>query len=53
MRWAGKVTRRGERRGVQRVLVGNLRERPLRRPWCRWENYIKMDHSGSGGMNWI
>jgi hypothetical protein len=27
MRWAGKVAFMGERRGVYRVLVGNLRER--------------------------
>ena len=27
MRWTGHVARMGERRGVYRVLVGNLRER--------------------------
>jgi hypothetical protein len=27
MRWAGHVARRGEVRGVRRVLVGSLRER--------------------------
>jgi hypothetical protein len=27
MRWAGHVARMGKRRGVYRVLVGNLRER--------------------------
>jgi hypothetical protein len=27
MRWAGHVARMGERRGVYRVLWGNLRER--------------------------
>jgi len=27
MRWAGNVARIGKRRGVYRVLVGNLRER--------------------------
>ena len=27
MRWAGHVARMGERRGVYRVLVGNLKER--------------------------
>jgi len=27
MRWAGHVARMGEDRGVQRVLVGSLRER--------------------------
>jgi len=53
MRWAGNVTRIDERRGVQKVLVGNLRERPLGRSWCRWEDYIKMDHPESGGMGRI
>jgi len=27
IRWAGHVTRVGDRRGVYRVLVGNVRER--------------------------
>jgi hypothetical protein len=27
IRWAGNVARMGERRGIYRVLVGNLRER--------------------------
>jgi hypothetical protein len=27
MRWAGHVARMGERRGIYRVLWGNLRER--------------------------
>ena len=27
MRWAGRVSRMGERRGLYRVLVGNLRDR--------------------------
>jgi hypothetical protein len=34
----------GERRGMNRVLVGNLREeRPLGRPRRRWEDNINMD----------
>jgi len=37
MRWAGNVARMGERRGVYRVLVGNLRER---------------DHLGDPGVDW-
>jgi len=36
MRWAGHVARMENRRGVYRVLVGNLRER---------------DHWGDPGMN--
>jgi hypothetical protein len=46
----------GEGKGVYRVLVGRLkRKRPLRRPWRRWENNIKMDlgEIGIGGANWI
>ena len=50
MRWAGLVTRMGERRGVHRVLVGKSEgKRPLGRPRCRWENNIKMDHQEVGG----
>jgi hypothetical protein len=34
----------GEERGVYRVLVGKPEgERPLARPWRRWEDNIKMD----------
>jgi len=44
MRWAGNVTRMGERRGVYRVLVGRPKgKRPLGRLGRRRENNIKMD----------
>ena len=44
MRWAGHVTRMGERRGVFRVLVGKPEgKRPLGRPRRRWEDNIKVD----------
>ena len=44
MRWAGRVARLGERRGVYRVLVGKPEgKRPLGRPRRRWEDNIKMD----------
>ena len=44
MRWAGHVTRIGERRGVCRVLVGKPEgKRPLGRPRRKWEDIIKMD----------
>ena len=45
----------GERRGVYRDLVGNLRERPFGRPRHRWEDNNKMDlqEVGCGGMDWI
>jgi hypothetical protein len=44
MRWTGHVARKGEERGVYRVLVGDLeRKRPLGRPRRRWVDNIKMD----------
>jgi len=43
MRWAGNVTRMGER-SLYRVLVGKpAGKRPLGRPGSRWEDNIKMD----------
>jgi hypothetical protein len=56
MRWAGHVVCLGESRGIYRVLVGKPEgERPLGRPRCRWENYIKMDlqEVGCGCTYWI
>jgi len=39
MRWAGRVARMGEGRGVYRVLVGKPEgKRPLGRPRHRWED---------------
>jgi hypothetical protein len=44
MRWAGHVTRLGERRGTCRVLVEKTeRNRPLGRPRRKWEDSIKME----------
>jgi len=44
MRWAGRVARMGERRGVCRFMVGKpVGKRPLGRPRRRWEDNIKMD----------
>jgi hypothetical protein len=46
----------GEGRGVYRVLVGRPEgKKPLGRPRCRWEDYIKMDlrEIGIDGTNWI
>jgi hypothetical protein len=44
MRWAGHVARRGERRGVYKVLVVNPEgKRPLGKPRRRREDIIKMD----------
>jgi hypothetical protein len=56
MRWAGHVTRMGEKRGAYRILVGRPEgRRPLGRPRCGWEDNIKMDLREVGwvGMNWI
>ena len=50
MRWAGRVARMGEGRGVHRVLVGKPEgKRPLGRPRRRWEDNIKMDRQEVGG----
>jgi len=44
MRWAEHMARRGERRGVHRVLMGKPEgKRKLGRPRHRWEDNIKMD----------
>ena len=56
MRWVGHVTRREERRGAYRVLVGKPEgKRPLGTPKRLWEDNIKMDlqEVGCGGMNCI
>jgi hypothetical protein len=56
MRWAGHVTRMGEKRNAYRILVGNPEgKRPLGRPKRRWMNNIKMDlrQIGWDGMDWI
>jgi hypothetical protein len=56
MRWAGRVARTGEGRGVNRVLVGRPEvKRPLGRPRHRWGDNIKMDlrELGIDGTNWI
>ena len=52
----GHVARRGERRGIYRVLVGKPEgKRLIGRPRRRWEDNIKMDLQkvGRGGMDWI
>jgi hypothetical protein len=56
MRGVGHVAHRGAGRGVYRVLVGRLKgKRPLERPRCRLEDYIKMDLTEIkiDGANWI
>jgi hypothetical protein len=56
MRWAGHVARKGQERGVYRVLVGRPKgKRPLGRSRRRWEDNSKMDlrEIGIDGANWI
>jgi len=56
MRWAGHVARKGEERGVYRVLVRKPEgKRPLGRPRLRWVDNIMMDlqEVGCGYMDWI
>jgi len=59
MRWAGHVARMGEDRGVQRVLVGNLRERGHwgdqdvdRRIILRWI-FRKLEGVVGTGWSWL
>ena len=56
MRWAGHVVRKGEERGVYRVLVRKPEgRRPLGRPRRRWADNIRMDLQKVGcmHMDWI
>ena len=56
MRWAGRVARMGEDRGVHRVLVGKPEgKRTLARQRRRWEDNIKMDlqEVGGGRGDWM
>ena len=56
LRWAGHVSRKGEGKGVYRLLVGKPgRKRPLGRPRRRWENNNNMvlHEVGFAGMHWI
>jgi hypothetical protein len=56
MRWAGCVTRMGEKRNAYRISVGKPEgKRPLGRSRRRWEDNIRMDlrEIGWGGIDWI
>jgi hypothetical protein len=56
MRWAGHVTRMGEKRDVYRVLMGKPEgKRPLERPRRRCEDGIRMvlREIGWGSVDWI
>jgi hypothetical protein len=45
IRWVRHIACIRKMRNLYKILVkkseGN--KRPLRRPWCRWEDYIKID----------
>jgi hypothetical protein len=56
MRWAGHVTRMGEKRNAYRLLVGKPKgKRPLGRPRRRWMDNIRMDlgEVGWSDVDWI
>jgi hypothetical protein len=56
MRWAGHVTRMGDKKNAYRLLVGKPeRKRPLGRPRCRWVDNIRTDlgEVGWGDVDWI
>jgi hypothetical protein len=56
MRWAGHVARMGEERNVYKVLMGKPEgKRPLGRPRCRREDWIRMNlrEIGWGSVDWI
>jgi len=55
MRWARRVARMMDGKGVHGVLMGKPEgNRPLARPRRRWENGIKKGlEVGCGGMDWI
>jgi hypothetical protein len=56
MRWAGHVTRTGEKRNAYRIFVGKPEGKiPLGRPRHRWVNNIKIDlrEIGWDGVDWI
>jgi hypothetical protein len=56
MRWAGHVTRMGEKRNAHRLLVRKPEgKRPIGRKRRRWIDNIKMDFLGIGldELDWI
>jgi hypothetical protein len=55
IRWAGHVVCMGEMRNSYEISSGKPEEKsPLRRPRCKWEYNIKVDHReiGFGGVDW-
>jgi len=55
MRWAGHTAHMGDMRYAYRVLVGRPeRNRPLPRPWSRWDDIFLtyLQAVGRTGMDW-
>jgi hypothetical protein len=56
IRLAGHVARKGEGRGLYKVLVGKPElKRPMGRSWCIWRDDVKINlqEIECGGMDWI
>ena len=56
MRWTGHVVRMEESSSAFKIVpVKPTEKRPLGRPRCRWEDYIKMDlkEIGINTRNWV
>ena len=56
LRWAGHVARMEEGRSAFKILTGKPTGKiPLGRPWCRWEDTIRMDlkEVGINAENWV
>jgi hypothetical protein len=52
VKWVEHVACMGEMRSAYNILVGKPEEkRPLRRPRHRWEDNIRMDGVGRGGLD--
>ena len=56
LRWAGHVATMEEGRSAFESLIGKpTGYKPLGRPWCRWEDNIRMDlqEIGINAGNWV
>ena len=56
LRWAGPVTRMEEGRSAFKILTRtSTGKRLLGRPWRRWEDNIRMDHTeiGMNTRKWV
>ena len=56
LRWAGYVARMEESRSTLKILTGKpIGNRPLGRPWHRWEDniIINLEEMGINAGNWV